>query len=65
VHRLERKLPLVDQHNRSAGLPATRQRMDGANLDRLLAIRARMVALHDADAFDPFGPECVGRLVDE
>ena len=45
-------------------LPA-RKRLDRADLDRLVAIGARVKALHDADAVDPFRLEGGDRLVNE
>ena len=44
---------------------ATRDRLDGANLDGLLAIGSLVDSLHDADAADALGLESGDSLVDQ
>ncbi len=56
---------LVYDNEINSGSFAPSERLDAADLDRLLTIGARMNALHDSDAFDRFGLECRNGLVNE
>src|SRR4029077_1355297 len=56
---------LVDDDEIDVWSLATGDRLDAAHLDRLIAIRALMDALHDTDAVNAFGLERSDCLVDE
>ena len=56
---------LVDDHEINVGVPAPGQRLSRANLDRLLAVRQGMAALHDADGSDALSAERGDGLVDQ
>jgi hypothetical protein len=56
---------LVDDDEIDVWSLATGDRLDAAHLDRLIAIRALMDALHDTDAVNAFGLERGDCLVDE
>jgi hypothetical protein len=56
---------LVHDHQINVWSFATRNRLDAAHLDRLIAIGALMDALHDANAVDALGFECSDGLVDQ
>ena len=56
---------LVDDHEIDVWPFATRDRLDAAHLDRLIAIGALVDALHDAKAVNALGLECGDGLVDQ
>ena len=56
---------LVYEHQIDVGPFATRDRLDAAHLDRLVAIGALVDALHDTDAVNAFGLERCDGLVNQ